>query len=88
MTKIAYEVHIGDTAGTGPIESREEAIQMIEKAGEGMLLSMVEETEYYPVLSTRWRTSAGWGYGGEQWYAIDMHGWEGGKQPVLREEVG
>ena len=87
MPKIAYEAHAGSHT-SGLIEDLEEAMQKVEAAGAGMLLSLVEETEYYPVMTTRWRTSAAWGYIHCQWFAIDLHGWSDRKQPVPRGEVG
>ena len=87
--RLAYEVHIGINR-FDPTESREEAMQQIETAGHGMLLSLFEEEvfEPFPITKMRWRSSAGWVLKDGQWYAIEMHGGGDGSWPVKREEVG
>ena len=84
---MAYEVHLRDTI-SDPMADLEEAMRMVEEAGHGMLLSMVQETIWLPFEVKQWKTAAAWGYSNGQWYAIEMHGWSDGKQPVTREEVG
>lgn len=74
----AYETHIGNAVHTH--NSVQAAVEDVEAAGGGMLLSLHgERNAPFCLPEIVWRTSCGWVLDTGTWYAVEMHGGGSGR---------